>query len=572
LRAIARDSRQRVFGSTRFWFLNDALNRVNGVGFGWRFVRVMQNFLGFLGFFKLVCWCQGGFEVFERKKQLETKKQSSRIESSRKRIRPIRKESSSRKESIEFSSVFVGRLFERSVGRLFERVVENSNGSDGIKNSGSKFENSGGKFVALMFLFAFSLLFASEIVSTSGFTTSTTFTSIQNQDKAATDRETVETLNRENFSFHKFSPIPWPIIKYDYLALSTGEKSFPTDGSDTQTVNLSYARVSSSLPNAFEVGENTIVNVVFYITDSVPAGQGSQGDIFYQDPSTGYFKKYYSPDSQGVLNWNSSSGFFVMTNLTNVFMQYLTPNASCGNGSNEIEVSTFYGTLNGFLTLNANVTSMNKYSVSFTNAFHETLPTFIQHETGCPVRLLFNNASGTINPRPIQYSITFNRIPYDYGPKKVHLEFFANGITAFGDPDSSNGYVIAIPEYLNETNSSNYTSMGAFLYDVGGGSTFQPQFGSLNKTALLAYNYDYEDRNVSRVYGIPRRSGFVSPRGSTGNVSVWAGSVNYLISLLKPMRAEVAELEDTVSTVPTGIIVPVSALTSKKQSLNQKRK
>jgi len=472
--------------------------------------------------------------VFEGKKQFERKKQSIR------------------KELIESSIVSVGSLFENVFGN-----ARNSNGS---------------KFVSLMVLFAFSLLFVSGIVSA---LTSVTASSInRNQVETAADRE-VTVDQAYSWVYQPFPPIPLPkkipLFKYDYLTLATGEKNFPTDDSDTQTIGLSYVRVSSSLPNAFEVGENEVTTQVYYITDSVPAGQGSQGDIFYSDPSTGYFKKYYSPDSQGVLNWNSSSGFFVMTNLTNVFMQYLTPNASCGNGSNGTEVSTFYGTLSGFWTLNANVTSMDKYSVSFTNAVHKTLPTFIQHETGCPVRLLFNSASGIINPRPIQYTITFNRVPYNYGPKKVYLEFFANGITAFGNPDSSNGYVIAVPEYLNETNGSNYSSMGAFLYDVGDGSAYQPRFGSLNGTALLAYNYDYEDRNVSRVYGIPRESGFVSPRGSIGNVSVWAGSVKYLISLLKP-KPMPAELDGAVNTVPTGIMVSDSALTLEKQGLNKKRR
>ncbi|NYZ77938.1 hypothetical protein H0N96_00870, partial [Candidatus Micrarchaeota archaeon] len=380
------------------------------------------------------------------------------------------------------------------------------------------------KSFGIIAVFALALLFASGLTSAVRFATSNTLSGVGANNALITPG-----------IYPTFPPVPpqknFPLFKYDTLTLGAGERSFPTDATDTQTTGLSFVRITSSLyPFPFEFGNNVTSNTLYYLTDSIAAGQGSQGDIFYQDPSTGYFKKYYSPESQGVLNWNSSAGFFGMTNLTNVFMQYVTPNATCGNGSNGTAISAFYGTLTGSLTLTANVTSMDKYSdfpsdkysVSFTNAVYNTLPTFTQNQTGCLVRLLFNSASGTIKPRPIAYSISFNRVPYNYGLATVHLEFFANGITAFGDPDAANGYVIAIPEYLNDTNGTNYSNVGAFLYDVGEGSTSVPRFGASNGTAYLAYNDAYENRNVSSVYGTPHESGFVSPRWSKGTVSFWA--------------------------------------------------
>ncbi|MBI5225660.1 hypothetical protein HY994_00280 [Candidatus Micrarchaeota archaeon] len=98
------------------------------------------------------------------------------------------------------------------------------------------------------------------------------------------------------------TPVPTPIPtnqSFDVLSLSSGQTSFQTSSTDTQTVDLSYVLVQSSLASAFDFSDSPIAptktNQFYYITDSVPAGKATQGTIFFRDPTTSNFVPYLRP-------------------------------------------------------------------------------------------------------------------------------------------------------------------------------------------------------------------------------------------------------------------------------------
>ncbi len=314
-------------------------------------------------------------------------------------------------------------------------------------------------------------------------------------------------------------------VTYDTLQIGTGERAFPTSSSDTTTTGLSYVRITSSLTNPFNMG-TTSTNTIYYITDGTPAGQGTQGDVFYQDPSTGYFRKYYGSGNTGTFRYNAGTTV-TLTGLSGVYAN-TTNSSTCPAGAARTAVTSFgpyalYNELNLTGTINVNDSSVTFSAV--TDALNDT---FFIYNASCFYFLEFYNSGGVGYPQPNSWTTTLNNVPYNYGPNTRNIMFDTNGITAAGDPTSTNGYVIAIPEFQNDDD----TNQGAWLFDVGEGSGSTPRLGPSSGTAYLAYNNTFLGANsTGELTGSAYESGYISPRGSTGTISLNSGSVNYATTL-----------------------------------------
>ncbi len=318
---------------------------------------------------------------------------------------------------------------------------------------------------------------------------------------------------------------------YDTLTLGTGERAFPTSSTDTATTGLSFVRLISSMTNPFNFG-TTSSNTLYYITDATPAGQGGQGDIFYQDPSTGYFRKYYGVTASTTITLVPAHGALTSSTLTGTaYEMYFS---GCAPNATITTLPTNIGAGASGFTFNGTVTSANSTSVTFTNGANLTVNALnLSRNATCWGYLQFTGVAGTIywttaGNSPIVS--TLNSVPYNYGPNTRNIQFDTLGITAglATDPTRTNGEVIAIPEFQNDDD----TNEGAFMFDVGSGSDTTPRLGPSSGTAYLSYNSTFTGTNTTGFFtGTTYESGYISPRGSTGTISLTSGSVNYATTL-----------------------------------------
>ncbi|MDP2717311.1 MAG: hypothetical protein Q8P02_01060, partial [Candidatus Micrarchaeota archaeon] len=101
-----------------------------------------------------------------------------------------------------------------------------------------------------------------------------------------------------------------------------------------------------------------------------------------------------------------------------------------------------------------------------------------------------------------------NYVTYNYGANSVRLAFYAGGVTALGDPSSGNGGVIAVPEFVDDADSSR----GAFVLDVGDGDQVAPRLAP-SSNAGVGYLFDYFP-GAALPYASNYAKDFISPRGS----------------------------------------------------------
>jgi hypothetical protein len=327
-------------------------------------------------------------------------------------------------------------------------------------------------------------------------------------------------------------------VTTDTLSLATGSgKGFPMLASgDTATANLNYVRVSSGLTNPFVLG-STSTNTVYYIVSATGAGGGQQGDIFYQD-STGAYSKYYGASSNGSIVFLPGHGALSGTFTAGTASLMYPGNGTCyGTNGTITSLPTNLGVISWYM--NASITAGNLTGVSFTGASNATSTDayLVVGNASCVANVSLVGVSGTINwAGSLTTSLAspaharFNYVPYTYGSNTKNIEFFTAGITAAADPAAANGYVIAIPEFTDDSDTASLSA--AILFDVGqGDSTASPYIGVSSGTQTLGYNTTWTNRNTTNVYGTAYESGLVTNRGSKATVSLTSGSVTYATAL-----------------------------------------
>ena len=319
------------------------------------------------------------------------------------------------------------------------------------------------------------------------------------------------------------------------LTFSTGSQNFPTNATDTLTVDLSNVLVQSTLPLPFSFSNSPTVplntNSFYYITDSTPAGNGTQGLVFYRDPTTANFVPYLHPNAEGSVTYavgRAISG----ASLSGVSIVNTSANAGCNS---TFTTSTNLGSFSGYvltspITFNAGRPTVGGFAMNgFTGSATVSAQSVNSSCSPGNFTLSFSNAAGSMSPGlgSAQYAITYNYVEFNYGVP-VSLQFFAPGITTgANDPNTGNGYVVAVPEYLTDSN----VVQGAWMLDVGFGDQATPRLLAANVAATIGYDATF---NAKDVQADSQPSGFVSPRGSNATISLTSATINYALNLSAP--------------------------------------
>ena len=91
------------------------------------------------------------------------------------------------------------------------------------------------------------------------------------------------------------------------LTFNTGSQSFQTSATDTSTVDLSNVLVQSAFPSPFIFSNSPMAPTntpsFYYVTDSTPARNRTQGLVFYRDPTTSNFVPYLHPNAEGSISY-----------------------------------------------------------------------------------------------------------------------------------------------------------------------------------------------------------------------------------------------------------------------------
>ncbi len=319
------------------------------------------------------------------------------------------------------------------------------------------------------------------------------------------------------------------------LTFNTGSQSFQTSATDTSTVDLSYVLVQSALPSPFIFSNSpmapTNTTSFYYVTDSTSAGNGTQGLVFYRDPTTSNFVPYLHPNAEGSITYPVGRAINGAA-LSGVSIVNSTANAGCND---TFTTSTNLGSFGGYvlttpLTVNSGRPTVAGYAL---NGFSGTAQVSAQSvNASCSpgnFTLSFSNAAGAMGPGlgSAQYALTYNYVEFNYGVP-VNLQFFAPGVSVgTTDPNAGNGYVIAVPEYLTDAN----VTQGAWMLDVGYGDQSTPRLLAANAPATIGYDASYAARDVQADV---QTSGFLSPRGSVGTTALTSATIQYALTLSGP--------------------------------------
>jgi len=319
------------------------------------------------------------------------------------------------------------------------------------------------------------------------------------------------------------------------LTFITGSQSFPTSASDVSTVDLSYVLVQSALPLPFIFANSPIApanaSSFYYITDSNAAGNGTQGLVFYRDPTTANFVPYLHPNAEGSITYavgRAISG----SSLGGVSIVNTTSNAGCNTTFTQ---PTNLGSFSGYvltspITINTGRPTVSGYVMSgFSGSATVSAQSVNASCSPGNFSLTFSNAAGSLGPGlgSAQYAVTYNFVEFNYGVP-VALQFYAPGISVGAiDPNAGNGFVIAVPEYLTDAN----VTQGAWMLDVGYGDQSTPRLLAANSPATVGYDASFASRDVQANV---QSSGFLSPRGSVGTTSLTSATLQYALALSAP--------------------------------------
>ncbi len=323
-----------------------------------------------------------------------------------------------------------------------------------------------------------------------------------------------------------------PAAAADTISVSTGEQNFSVSATDTATIGQSYVRLTSSLSNSFNFG-SLRTNTVYYVTDATTAGNATQGLLFYQSPTTGFFVPYLHANAEGRVTYAAGTRISGSA-LSGASIVNATPLSGCSDYTTPTNLGGFSNLqLTQTATFDGGTPRVDGYTLSgFTGTATVLAQSVNASCTSGNYTLSFNNAAGALTPGlgAADYDLTFNYAEYDYGVP-VLMQFYAPGITVgANDPNTGNGYTIAIPEYLTPAN----VSQGAFMLDVGFGDQSTPRLLSASGPAQIGYTQPYTAKNTTAT---AQPSGFLSPRGSTGAVSLNAATIRYALELSAPAAA-----------------------------------
>lgn len=342
-----------------------------------------------------------------------------------------------------------------------------------------------------------------------------------------------QTVRADNgFIVRMDSSAQLPSTQSTLLSFSTGSQNFPNSAGDAATVGQSFVNISSTIPNAFSFnGQN--VSSIYYDVDSLSAGNGTQGLVFYQSPTTGFFFGYLSPNAEGTVTYPSGTAISGSA-LGGVSILNTTANAGCNS---TFTSATNLGSFSNYvlstpITFNAGRPTVNGFVMSGFSGTAQVSATSVN--ASCSpgnFTLSFSGAAGSISPGLGigQYAITYNYVDFNYAPTaSVTMQLYAPAITSGpNDPNAGNGYAIAIPEYLTQAN----VTMGAWMLDVGYGDQASPRLLSAIGPANVGYNALFASKNITADV---QSSPFLSPRGSVGSTALTTATINYALNLSGP--------------------------------------
>ena len=369
-------------------------------------------------------------------------------------------------------------------------------------------------------------------------------------------------------------------VSYDTLAFRTGSQSFPISSTDTATTDLNYVYIESGLTSPFDFSDSptapTNAKSFYWVVDQTPTGFGTQGTIFYRDPSTSNFVPYYSTRFSngnasystaitnlalstplGVRAWNSTStaspsscvGGMLANNTA------LTDPINTGFSVSSLDVAVASPTISGRLTPSGLVVSQQTFNVSVLAS------SFNASTTGCTagdrVILQFINWNGTLTPGPsatgggaaagVTAFSSNNSARYNYGQNTVDFRFDLAGVyTDALTAARLNG--IYLPEYTNKEDSQ----LGAFSLGVGEADTTSPQLAP--STGIAQGGYVTRNTYTTARNG-PQNAwevGFVSPRGSKlKSLSLSGAEISYALSLAQALSTLSTAGTDTSANTAT---------------------
>jgi len=343
-------------------------------------------------------------------------------------------------------------------------------------------------------------------------------------------------------------------VTYDKLSFTSGAQSFQTSATDTSTVDLSYVLVQSGLTSPFDFSDATVptnTREFYVVTDATAAGNGTQGTIFYRDPTTSNFVPYYGTQqtlggaaySTAVTNFAISSGSGAKVYDFGTGARFT--NATDANSTMRASGWTLT-TASGFATaalfpvsavdnVTASAAHLTPAGVALTNANGNVTVdgTFLGVGAGA-VRVNFVNWNGTITPglgtTGVSYVVGSNYVKYNYGPNFVQLRMTPAGFEAGDMTTIRRG--LFVPEYVNTDDSL----LGAFSLGVSQASSSTPHLSLESGTATAGY-FDLTTAaaatyTTTATTPATKEVGFVSPRGSKlSALSLTSAEIQYATAL-----------------------------------------
>ncbi|MBI5226592.1 S-layer protein [Candidatus Micrarchaeota archaeon] len=349
-------------------------------------------------------------------------------------------------------------------------------------------------------------------------------------------------------------------VTFDKLSFTTGQQSFQTSATDTTTVDLSYVLVQSSLTSPFDFSDSvtapTNTNQFYWITDATAAGNGTQGTIFYRDPTTSNFVPYYSTTmtnasasyTTGVTNLAVSTGSGIYIDTTQAPGAQFTNGTQLSSNSSlaltgwTLTRLTAFGSENmtaAVFNMSASAARLTPSGIVVTNLngnLNVSQSKLFGTNTS-NVTLDFVNWNGTITPGQgttgVSTQMLSNFVKYNYGPNNVYMRFSPAGIIAAATLDTTRR-AIFVPEYLKDDDSM----LGAFSLGVGQGSTSTPHLAVDSGTATAGYFYASATPNTATYTATATTPdstyevGYISPRGSQlSGLSLTSAEIKYATTL-----------------------------------------
>lgn len=319
----------------------------------------------------------------------------------------------------------------------------------------------------------------------------------------------------------------------DTLLVSTGQQSFITGPTDTQTLDQSFVRFSSGRVNAFSFEREELIaynddfmlssitvekTTDFYVvTDNRSSGNSTQGLVMYRSPTTGLFVPFFDYQSSGSATFGTplNSMEIIWTRNIFVYPQNVTGCVMPAPGTPLYQS----GLSHARLTPTENFTITNgrpvAYGYQLFNRFFQgnltVLASGLNASCSGNAVLQFNGWNGLIRPGlglpSVRYSVENNYVPYHTGRGVRKIRLYAPGIS-LGAQDPQGVHSLWIPEpSVNESGTES-----AWSLDVGYADSSTPHLAPVNGTPAAGYSAAYTPERLLPLETI--QPGFVSPQKS----------------------------------------------------------